>query len=94
MAFAGLEKTNAEPNKRIQFFIEFWSNFGFKLEEKAENNREGVKIAFGTVFGDAFLATGPILVDFLVPAGSQKLAKTRKKQYTGSHFYRFQKPNA
>ena len=51
---------------------DFWTNFGLKWKEKAEKNSEGTKIAFGTVFGDAFLATGSILVDFLGPAGSQK----------------------
>ena len=72
MAFEGLEKTHAEPKKHIQIFIDFWFIFGFKWKEKAKKNGEGAKIAFGTVFGDAFLATGPVLLDFLALAGSQK----------------------
>ena len=72
MAFEGLEKAHAEPKKHVQIFIDVWSIFGFKWKEKAKKNGKGTKIAFGTVFGDAFLATGPVLVDFLVPAGSPK----------------------
>ena len=55
--------------KHIQIFIDFWINFGFKCKEKAKRNRKGTKIPFGTVFGDAFLAIGPIFVDL---AGFQK----------------------
>ena len=72
MAFEGLEKTHAEPKKHVQIFIDFWFIFGFEWKEKAKKNGNGTKIAFGTVFGDAFLVTGPVLVDFLGPAGSQK----------------------
>ena len=72
MAFAGLEKTHAAPKKHIHIFIDFWSIFGFKWKEKAKKNGEGTKIAFGTVFGDTFLATGTNLDGFLAPARSQK----------------------
>ena len=59
--------------------------------EKAEKNSAGTKIASGTVFGDAFLGTGAIFVDFLVPAGCRKWAKKRKIQCDGPSFFLFQK---
>ena len=58
--FRGFRKekkhTHTQTKKRFQFFTDFWTNFGFKWKEIAQNNSEGTKIAFGTVFGDAFLA--------------------------------------
>ena len=69
MEVAGLKKTHAELKKRLQIFIDFWPKIALKLRKKAYKNSEGTKIASWTVFGDAFLATWSILVDFLAPAG-------------------------
>ena len=69
MEVAGLKKTHAELKKRLQIFIDFWPKIALKLRKKAYKNSEGTKIASWTVFGDAFLATWSILVDFLAPTG-------------------------
>ena len=47
--------------------------------EKLNKNSVGTKIASDAVFGDAFLGTGAILVDFLVPAGTQNGPKVVPK---------------
>ena len=94
MAFAGLEKAHAEPKNHFQFFLDFRSNVGFKWKEKAQKNSAGTKIASGTVFGDAFLGTGAILVDFLVPAGCRKWAEKRQIQCDGPSFFCFKQVNA
>ena len=64
------KKTRAGPKNTFKISLIFATFLAQIGGEKAEKSSAGTKIASDAVFGNAFLGTGAILVDFLVPAGT------------------------